>query len=64
MKITIKKEIQSCDQCSFADALRVYTLDPFDHCRSIKCKKLDKQIHDCLDWDDKAKIPEECPFNI
>ena len=60
--VLINQEINYCDQCPYGETQKVYTLDSFDNIRKVYCKKLEKDVHEYLDWNDKADIPEECPF--
>lgn len=58
----ITQIITNCEECPNAEVSRVYTADSFENCRKIYCKKLNKDIHKCLDWNEDSKIPNDCPL--
>jgi hypothetical protein len=60
--VTMKKEIMYCEQCTYSKTERVYTADSFEDVRKVHCDKLNKDVHTYLEWNEKSKIPNECPF--
>lgn len=62
MSIQVAVEVTCCDKCPHALVRKVYTEDSWDNVRAIKCKVLNKDIYEYLDWYDKSPVPDECPF--
>jgi hypothetical protein len=63
-KAIITNEISDCEKCTYSHTERVYTADSFENVRKVYCKKLFKDVHTYLDWNEKAKIPNECPYVV
>ncbi|PEV64166.1 hypothetical protein CN434_25495 [Bacillus thuringiensis] len=58
----VKIEMENCEQCPFAQVSKVYTRDSWENVRKVHCTKLNKDVHEYLDWYDKSPIPNECPI--
>jgi hypothetical protein len=63
MIVIIKKDIEYCNQCPYAEMTKVYTADSFENVKKLFCLHLNKTIYNYLETFDKAIIPEYCPFN-
>jgi hypothetical protein len=64
MGVIVEQEVHNCDVCPFGLSERVYTSDSWDNVRKINCSKLKREVHSYLDWNDKADVPNDCPFKV
>jgi hypothetical protein len=62
MRVRIDVDVQDCEQCPYHKSEKVYTADSFEDVRKVYCSKLKRQIYGYLDWNETAKIPNDCEF--
>ena len=60
--VHISLSIENCEKCPYHKSTKLYTADSFECVREIFCSQLNKNVYNYLDWNEKAKIPNICPF--
>ena len=60
----IEREIDSCFKCPHAKISKVYTSDCWDEVLKVHCELLKEDVHEYLEWRDKADVPQCCPIIV
>lgn len=52
---------ESCEECP-KSKIDNYLTGPFDACRDIYCRVLEKNVYESVKWKDNPPVPDTCPL--